>query len=185
MNNKLTQKQENFALNIFSGMPQREAYLKAGFSSRQTLPSIDVRACELAKSSKVLVRLAELRAEAKNDKIADYQERQEILSEIARGRLGDFIDTDGEMVKVDSESLKSAALQELKTTHFVGGKDGRASEKTTTVKLHNPTTAIDLLNKMDKIYSEAPQGGNTYNDIKVMIVRERPKEITDGNRDED
>ena len=65
-----------------------------------------------------------------------------------RGRLGDFVDVDGELIKVDKDSLRNAALQEIRVTHFVGGKDGRASEKTTTIKLHNLVTAISKLAEM-------------------------------------
>lgn len=56
----LTQKQELFTLNLFSGMTQRESWIKAGYSSNYALKVIDSNACALANRSKIKVRLQEL-----------------------------------------------------------------------------------------------------------------------------
>ena len=39
--NKLTPKQERFALNLFKGLSQREAYIQAGYSSKQLPSTLD------------------------------------------------------------------------------------------------------------------------------------------------
>ena len=80
----LTAKQEQFALNLFKGLSQRDAYIAAGYSSNQKSSTIDEDASRLAKDSKILARLAELRAEAAGDDIADVTERKRKLTEILR-----------------------------------------------------------------------------------------------------
>jgi phage terminase small subunit len=81
---KLTIKQEKFIDYLFAGLPQREAYIKAGYSNNSSLAVIDVRASELASSSKVSVRIAELKAAARSKLIADEIERKERLSQFIR-----------------------------------------------------------------------------------------------------
>lgn len=80
----LTAKQEAFCLGLFKGLSQREAYLAAGYSSNQQPSTIDEDASRLAKDSKVVARVAELRAIAASDTIATEKERRERLTEIQR-----------------------------------------------------------------------------------------------------
>ena len=162
--NGLTPKQERFALNIFEGMSQREAYIQAGYSSKQAFSTIDRNAFELARTNKIVARLEELYQEIKSEKVMLKQERLEVLSEIARGRFAEFT-SDGE-ITLDDDNLKSAALAEIKETNWRGGKGGRAESKTTSIKLRDPISAIDLLNKMDKIYSE----NSLRVDVNVVFV---------------
>ena len=147
MANKLTLRQEAFCLNLFKGMSQRDAYVAAGYSSKQSDPTIDRHACELAKTDKVKARCEELRQKAEDESVAGVLERKQVLSEIVRGRFIDFTKN------LTPEKLRSAALQEIKITS--SGPEGLG--KTTTIKLHNPIQAIDLLNKMDKIYTDGDQ----------------------------
>lgn len=54
---KLTPKQEKFVQGLISGLSQRESYKQAGYSVKDKADEyIDVRASELLKNSKVLVR---------------------------------------------------------------------------------------------------------------------------------
>lgn len=58
---KLTQKQELFVQGIISGLPQRQAYRQAFPSSKKWKEStVDVKASELLRNGKVLVRYREL-----------------------------------------------------------------------------------------------------------------------------
>ena len=77
----LPQKQENFVNNIFKGMTQREAWIKAGYSSNYSVAIIDIHACQLAAKDKIKVRLEEMRQAAKSGLIADVTERKERLTE--------------------------------------------------------------------------------------------------------
>lgn len=161
----LTKKQEQFALNIFSGMTQREAWIKAGYSSNYSMAVVDSNACALAHISKIQLRLEELQDKAASDKIMEVRERKERLSEIGRGRLTDYQESgqDGGWINIGPESPNTAALSEIVSTTKCN-ENGANPTLITKVKLHNPINAIAELNKMEKIYS-----GDTINILNVNI----------------
>ena len=82
----LTQKQENFTLNLFKGMSQREAYTVAGYSSKQSPDTLDRNACELAGSNKIVARLEELNSKTEDDSVATVIERKQRLTEVLRDK---------------------------------------------------------------------------------------------------
>ena len=171
---KLTQKQENFTLNLFQGMSQREAYVQAGYSDKGLPNAIDVHASELAKNSKVTVRLSQLREKAESDKIMTVKERKERLSEISRGRLTDYQESgqDGGWINIGPESPNTAALSEIvSTTKY--DENGASPTLISRVKLHNPVTAIAELNKMEKVYNDG-----TIVNVGVIVNR-KAEELTD------
>lgn len=150
---KLTGKQEKFARLIFEGMPQRKAYIEAGYSTKNSLVSIDVHASQLTQNAKVKLRIDELKQKAENDSIMSVLERKQRLSEIARAKLTDFMELgqDGSWVNIGAETPRGAAIQEIhSTTQY--DKDGSKPTIYTSVKLHDPMKAIDLLNKMGGDY---------------------------------
>jgi len=73
-------------------MSQREAYIQAGYSARAKPDVLDIKACELAKSGKVAVRLAELRRQVEDAAISTAQERRQILTQIERAKISDYVD---------------------------------------------------------------------------------------------
>jgi hypothetical protein len=74
---------ETFAQGIAKGMSQRKAYREAFPSSKAWKDeTVDVRACELAKDSKVVVRLTELRGMATSNAIMSATERKEWLTKL-------------------------------------------------------------------------------------------------------
>ena len=155
---KLTARQETFCLKYIELNNGTQAALAAGYSKN----SAKVIASENLTKPAIKARLAELRektGQTEDNTIASVIERKQVLTEIVRGRLGHFVDTEGEVISVKDGMLNNAALSEVKTVVFTGGKDGRASEKTTTIKLHSPITAIAELNKMEHVYTE----GTTVN----------------------
>ena len=76
-------KQELYALYLFQGMSQAEAYKKAGYSGK-AITTITANACRLAKTDSVKNKVAELRAKAESSKIMSVIERKEMLTLIAR-----------------------------------------------------------------------------------------------------
>ncbi len=84
MSNVLTPKQENYAQDLFTGMFQRDAYIKNYTTNSSNMAVIDANASRLANIEKVKARIAELREAAKSVKIANVQERQERLSTFLR-----------------------------------------------------------------------------------------------------
>lgn len=76
-------KQEKFSQCLFEGMSQRKSYLEAYPNSRKWKDStVDSRASELAKTSKVLGRLRELQERSESQVIASVTRRKMILTEI-------------------------------------------------------------------------------------------------------
>lgn len=111
------------------------------------------------KSPLIKARLAELNQAVDdaikartNRGIMTASERKERLTEIARARIPDFISEEG--IKVEKDSPNVAAVAEITTKTRVYRKTGEPIT-TTNLKLHNPISAIDLLNKMENMYSDS------------------------------
>ena len=91
MNNKLTPKQEAFAVNLFKGMSQREAYIAAGYSDKGKPKSLDEMACVVANSIKIISRLEELQSQASSVAVMEVQEKREFYAEVKRNPAEDTI----------------------------------------------------------------------------------------------
>ncbi len=187
----LTQKMENFVNNLFQGMTQREAWIQAGYSSKYAMKIIDENACRMANTNKIKTRLEELRQAAKSALVLTAIERKEILSEIGRARLTDYVacGPDRDLVSVGPESPNTAAFQEI-TSRTEFDDDGAGVAVVTKLKLHNPISAIDLLNKMDHIYDDkTPTGTTIVNSFTFVLPNgekvspKQLKEVDDDNHD--
>jgi hypothetical protein len=152
--NKLTEKQERFTLNLFEGMSQREAYIKAGYSTNYPMAIVDTNACNLAKNNNVLIRLNELKLKAQDASIASVMERQQILSEIARAKITDYQEqgADGGYINIGPEKPNTRAISGIVATTKYDA-NGANPTLISRIRLHSPTQAIDLLNKMDRLYA--------------------------------
>ncbi len=137
---RLTQKQETFCLKYFELGNASEAARIALYSSH-TAATIGR---ENLLKPQIRARIDELRQKAEDATVANVLERKQVLTEIVRGRFVDF------MTKLTPEKLRSAALQEIRIIEY--GKE--VPVKTTTIKLNDPAKAIDLLNRMDKLYTD-------------------------------
>lgn len=180
-------RQEKFCALFFASQgtntPAYECAIGAGYARKAARPI----ASRLLTFDNIQRRLQELRDKADKLLIADYNERQKVATEIVRGRLADFIDDSGQPT-TDKAKLKSAAAAELTVTSGVT-KDGREYVKRS-IKLRDPLSGVDILNKMDNVYrEEMPQ----YNDnrqynfiiqsdgvkakLNQLLSGERPKVI--------
>jgi hypothetical protein len=180
MKDKLTQKQENFCLNVFQGMSQREAYIQS-YKPNYAITTIDANASRLASNEKVLKRLSELREKAQNNKIASVIERKEILSEIARASMTNFVEVgqDGAWFNIDNTNLNNRAISSVQSKTVVG-KDGADDAVFIRVNLRDPIEAIKELNKMDGVYAENTMVVNNDNrSINIIVQSEKGKKITE------
>ena len=180
MKDKLTQKQENFCLNILQGMSQREAYIQS-YKPNYAITTIDANASRLASNEKVLKRLSELREKAQNNKIASVIERKEILSEIARASMANFVEVgqDGAWFNIDNTNLNNRAISSVQSKTVVG-KDGADDAVFIRVNLRDPIEAIKELNKMDGVYAENTTVVNNDNrSINIIVQSEKGKKITE------
>jgi len=180
MRKRLTQKQDRFALFLFEGLSQREAWIKAGYSSKYAPAIIDSNACRMEKTTKIQARLAELRAEVKSAAIMEFEERQRVLTEIARANMTNFVEVgqDGVWFNIDEKNLNSRAIQSVQSKTMLG-KDGAGDAVFIRVNLHDPMRAIDLLNKMDKIYSEGSTVNVDNRKIEIIVNSEKAKDLTE------
>ena len=169
----LTQKQEAFTRNLFEGMSQRVAYVAAGYSSNQSPATIDRHASELAKNDKVMARYEKLRQKAEDASVATVLERKQILTEIARARMTDFLTCSADgvwMHDIGQDSMNTAALKKVETTTApFGNADDNLKIILTKVELIDPTKAIDLLNKMDKLYEAGISNFQDNRQINIYI----------------
>ncbi len=173
---KLTQKQINFTLDVSNKIPQGQAYM--AHYKVKSLAVADSCATKLLRVAQIQEYLTELRAKAESDAVMTLQEMLETHTEIARGRVGHFLD-DKQRIEQGTD-LNNASIQELNTFDITIGKGENAKLATITkIKLHDPVRSMQEIAKLQGHYPKESQGGNTYNDIKVLIVREKPKEIDD------
>lgn len=84
MANRLTPRQERFALNLFQGMTQREAWIQAGYSAKFRPEWVDAHACRLANSVKIMSRIEELRAPLEHEIVLNVLEKREFYAEVKR-----------------------------------------------------------------------------------------------------
>ena len=143
MSRPLTKKQEDFCLNIFEGKTGTQAAIEAGYAFKAAV----VTASENLRKPNIIARIAELRQKAEDASVANVLERKQILTEMARGRLAQFV-TD----ELTPKMADSAALAELFTI-VVQQKDGTQITQHK-IKLVDRAKAIDLLNKMERVYGE-------------------------------
>jgi len=131
----------------------------------------------LSRNVKVLARYNELQEQAASKKKATVQERQEILTEIVRAKPEDYLilSEDGRDLVVNPKAMKSMAVSYLRTEQIALGK---MPVRLTRVGMADKNKAIDLLNKMDRIYNDTPQQGNpTTNIMNIIVIDGETKDI--------
>ncbi len=169
---KLTAKQESFCLNYFKTNDGTASAIAAGYSP----PSAKVIACENLTKPYLLIRINDLRAQAKataGDAVMSVVERQKRLTEFASARLVDFI-TNGEPNQDLTSCPNNGALSEIvHKTRYTKAGDPIVERS---IKLRDPIAAIAELNKMDHTYDERPQVNNNTQ-INIIVDSERGREI--------
>lgn len=164
---RLTQRQETFCLKYFELGNASEAARIALYSPKTAA----VIGAENLLKPKIIERIKQLRQKVEGDSIASVTERKQILTEITRGNLLDYqeVGADGAWLNIGKESPNTRAISEI--TSRTDEKDSVITK----VKLHSPTQAIDLLNKMDKVYSDNPAGFQDNRQYNLIIQGEEAK----------
>ena len=171
---QLRPKQELFCLYFMETGNYSEAMRRAGYRA--------INPTQILRSTLVQARIEELKAKMKEEIGISWmtaEERRIRLSQIARAKLTDFMELgpDGSWVNIGKETPGSEAIAEI---HSRTEYDDNGAHPTvhTSVKLHDPMKAIDLLNKMDKIYSDGAQVSVDNRKIEITVVSEEAKELT-------
>ena len=162
---ELTQKQINFTQDYFKDIPSFKAYMNHyNVKSRAVA---DVCASQALKNPKIQAYLQELRAKAESDAVMSLQEMLEAHTEIARGRIGHFMDGDNR-IKQDS-NMASAAIQELDVSDVKIGKGEHAKLATITkIKLHDPVRSMQEIARLKGHYPKEAQGDTNINVVFVI-----------------
>lgn len=166
-------KWEIFTQNWFLGKPITECAKIAGYTPSRAAQT----ASRLARYGKIRDRYNELQEQAASDKVASEIERKEILSEIARGKLTNFMECgqDGAWINIDKTNMNTSALQSIDSTTKYD-ENGSAAV-ITKIRLHSPVQAISELNKMEHIY-EAPALLNQDNRvINIYVTDNEAKDL--------
>jgi len=176
MAKRLTQKQEMFCLSYFVLRNATQAAIEAGYKPK----AAHSMATENLQKPAIKARLDELSTKIEKGAVMSVQERMERLTEIARARLTEFMELgqDGSWVNLGEETLQGGAIQEIHSrTQY--DNNGANSTIYTSVKLHDPMKAIDLLNKMDKLYSETPfiQDNRVARQINIFVIDNETKDL--------
>ena len=166
----LRRKQEQFCLKYLELGSAREAARQAGYSPKW----LSRTSRDILKSPAVQARLKELREKVGSDEsigVVSVQERKIRLSQIIRATIGDFMEMgqDGTWVNIGKENPAIGAVKEIHSrTEY--DDDGAHPTVHTSVKLHDPMQAIDLLNRMERMYSDNPVV-NVQNNVVFVIGR--------------
>ncbi len=97
----MTEKMEAFARYVASGMKKSEAYLKAGYSSKNNSNSVYVAAHDLAEKPAVAAMIKELKQKAESEAVVSRAELLDDLMEIKRAsmrlvqKVSTYTDNDG------------------------------------------------------------------------------------------
>jgi len=176
MKTRLTQKQETFCIKYFELGNATEAAIIAGYNRK----TAEVIASQNLRKLKIQERINELREEIKSAAIMSVEERMEKLSIIGRANLTDFqtVGADGSWIDIGPENPYTGALQEITSRTEYDDNSSNAAV-ITKIKLHDPVKAIDLLNKMDKIYSEGPTVNVDNRKIEIIVQSEKAKDLTE------
>ena len=152
-----------------------EAALIAGYAEG----SARISASRLLTKDNIQSRLMELRQIVEVLSVANVLERKQILTEIARGNLIDYqeVGADGGYLSIGKESPNTRAISEI-TSRTEYNKDESSAALITKVKLHNPSQAIDLLNKMDKIYSDNVVNVDNRT-LNIIVNSDKARELTE------
>lgn len=170
----LTQKQETFCVNYFELGNATEAALIAGYSPK----TVRFIASENLTKPNIQARIQELRQKVEDASVMDVLERKQVLTEIARANMIDYVEVgqDGAWFNIDKTNLNNRAIQSIHSKTVLG-KDGADDAVFIRVNLHDPTKAIDLLNKMDKLYSDGAQVNIDNRKLEILVRSERAREL--------
>lgn len=167
----LTTKQFNFCLEYVKNPSNAtQAAITAGYSRR----SAQQRAAENVSKSVIREKIAELRQKAEDGALMGVTERKKVLAEIGRAAVTEFVDTEG---NIDLAGGRPGVISEVTVKDWRGGKGGRASSRTKAIKVYSKLQAIDLLNKMEGIYTDGAHVSIDNRKVEILVNSEPVKAL--------
>ncbi len=173
MSDFINSRQEAFCIKYLELGNFREAAIAAGYRARSARNA----GWRSMKNPRIAARINELRRRTEDAAVVKILERKRILSEIARARITDYLNDAGDGLAVDRGIVNAGAVAEVSVQTRLG-RDGQAGSVVTRLKLHDPVRAIDLLNRMEGLYTDAESPGTPAIRItEVVMVRPEPARL--------
>ena len=176
----LNARQEAFCLNVVSGKSFVESATLAGYA----LAFVGYNVSHILESTRIRERIAQLHRRVVAKTIGNARERQEILTDIYRAKLTDFIDEEGNPV-IDKANPTSRAISEYSVSTRYTKRGDRIVEKT--IKVRDPVPSIDTHNKMDRLYAqEAPREQEVHNTFVFILpdgTKIAPQSLIEGSKE--
>lgn len=127
---KLTAKQEKYVQGLVAGLSQRQAFIKAGYSSKgKTDNYLDVEASKLFANPKVSQRYADLMNEHKEKALWTREEAVEALKWLYMQSIQSIQEQDEGYVRQGTSSALLGAIQELNKLELLYPIDQRQVKK--------------------------------------------------------
>lgn len=194
MADKLTIKQEKFAQGLFAGLSQREAYKQAYPCKNMSDTVIDVKASELSKNGKVMVRLNELINELKERNMVTIERVLAEYAKIGFSNIADYLKVDdfevtvgrneeGEPIKRTIRGVEIFKTGEIDKDKLCAVAEIRETKEGISLKLHDKKGALDSMGKhlgmfTDKVELTGKGGGPIqYEDMTPEQRRARINEL--------
>ena len=148
----LTGKQATFLAEYLKCWNASEAARRAGYS----VHTANEQGSRLLANVSISAAIERFKAEH----IMSAEEVQILVTQQARSDIGDFLDQDGDVVRVDLvkalEAKKTGLIKKLSQTRTVRtrGDDDIEESISTTIELYDKQAALVQIGKMHKIFSE-------------------------------
>lgn len=138
MQNRLTEKQETFALGVTTGLSLSDAYRQSYHAEHMKSPSVQVEASRLAASPKVALRIQELWCQKDEDRHMQALRREDFVLESLKN----------ESLTATTDSARIRALELMGKT--IGMFDG-SREKTVKPELSSAELKQKIAEKLCRI----------------------------------
>lgn len=140
-------RRETYCLNVARGMNGSEAARLAGYC-RENPKNAHVMSWYLLKRQDVQDRIAWLRAQATNEAIMTLIEAKQVLSEIARACLKDYMDEHGVLRPLDKDAPNPSAVAEVIYKYDPIKREPYPAR----IRLHDAVGAITELCRLDGLF---------------------------------
>lgn len=163
---QLTDREKAFCQEYLLTLNATAAARKAGYAES----SCGVRGSKMLKKDKIRAYLDKVRADAESATTLKLKEAKEILTELARGKITDFLDECGEIRIHQVQNAR--AVREIEVSEWRGSEDEQ--KRTTKFKLHNPVDAIARLAALNGWDKPAKWEGTLVQDNRLTLGDIRP-----------
>jgi len=139
---ELPPKQEAFCQNIYKGLTQAKAYLKAGYKVKNENTAHNL-AWRLQQKGTIKKRLDELRAEKQIEYKDEFGRFKKELEKLAYSDIGKFVKISSDGIQVEDITEKKIDTSCLSETSEYRTKKGAHTK----IKMHSKEKALELLGR--------------------------------------